>query len=158
VSIVAAAVRRVHEPPPTEEIMTTTNPRKIFVNIAVTDLDRSVAFWKKLGFSFNAQFTDQAAACMVLSDDAYVMLLVKDRFKDFARKPLCDSTQSTEALFCLSATSKAEVDQLVRTAVESGGTPAADRQDHGFMYGWSFYDPDGHHWEVAWMDPKAITS
>jgi predicted lactoylglutathione lyase len=136
--------------------MTTNNARKIFVNIPVTDLDRSVAFWKKLGFQFNAQFTDQSAACMVVSEEAYVMLLVQKRFADFTRKPVADPRSTTGALLCLSATSRAEVDQLVRTAVESGGSPAAAKEDHGFMYGWSFYDPDGHHWEVAWMDPGHI--
>jgi predicted lactoylglutathione lyase len=136
--------------------MTTDNARKLFVNIPVTDLDRSVAFWKKLGFQFNAQFTDQTAACMVVSSEAYVMLLVKPRFADFVRRPVADPRTATGTLLCLSAGSRAEVDQLVRTAVESGGSPAADKEDHGFMYGWSFYDPDGHHWEVAWMDPGHI--
>lgn len=136
--------------------MATTPARKIFVNLAVHDLNRSVEFWKKLGFAFNPQFTDQSCACMIVSEDAFVMLLVTERFKDFAKKPISDATKQTEGLFCLSAGSRAEVDQLVKSAVESGGTPAADKQDHGFMYGWSFYDPDGHHWEVMYMDPQAL--
>jgi len=136
--------------------MATTTPRKIFVNLAVRDLPSSMAFWRKLGFSFNPQFTDDNAACMVISEDAYVMLLSEARFKDFAQKPLSDSTKQTEGLYGLSAGSRAEVDQLVKTAVESRGTPAAPPQDHGMMYGWSFFDPDGHHWEVIWMDPSAI--
>jgi predicted lactoylglutathione lyase len=139
-----------------EGIMTTNSARKIFVNLPVRDLPRQVAFWKKLGFQFNAQFTGETAACMVISEEAYVMLLVHDHFQQFTRKPIADVRAATGAMLCLSAGSRAEVDELVRTAVESGGSPAGDRQDHGFMYGWSFYDPDGHHWEVAWMDPAHI--
>jgi uncharacterized protein len=131
-------------------------PRKLFVNLPVRDLPNSIDFFTKLGFTFNPQFTDANATCMIVSEEAYVMLLVEPRFRDFTRKGICDTSERTEALFCLSCESRAEVDELVRIALAAGGTPAMEPQDHGFMYGWSFYDLDGHHWEVMWMDPAAI--
>lgn len=134
--------------------MTTTNrSRKIFVNLPVRDLERSMEFFGKLGFTFNPKFTDDKAACMIVSDEAFVMLLGESFFKTFTKNAICDTRSHTEGLFALSCESRAEVDQLVRTAVAAGGRPAMDPQDHGFMYGWSFYDLDGHHWEVLWMDP-----
>lgn len=138
--------------------MTTTNPspRKLFVNLAVRDLQRSVDFFTALGFTFNPHFTDASATCMIVSDEAFVMLLVEPRFKDFTTKQLCDTRTHVEGLFCLSASSRAEVDALVHKALAAGGAGAMPPQDHGFMYGWSFLDPDGHHWEVMWMDPSAI--
>src|SRR4029453_2319490 len=136
--------------------MTIRNPRKIFVNLAVRDLKRSMEFFSKLGFEFNPQFTDDKAACMIISEEAYVMLLHEPFFKTFTKKDICDTTTSSEGLFALSGSSKAEVDEMVKKAIAAGGTPAMDRMDHGFMYGWSFYDLDAHHWEVLWMDPKTI--
>lgn len=132
--------------------MTMPTSRKLFVNLPVRDLQRSIDFFTKLGFAFNPQFTDDKATCMIISEEAYVMLLVEERFRDFTKKTICDATKQTEGLFCLSAGSRAEVDEMVKTAVASGGSHALDPQDHGFMYGWSFYDPDGHHWEVMWME------
>src|SRR5262249_47737041 len=129
---------------------------KIFVNLAVQDLKRSKEFFSKLGFEFNPQFTDDRAACMVLSEDGFVMLLAEQFFRTFTRKPLCDTANHNEALLALSCESRSEVDALVRKAVANGGTHAMPPQDHGFMYAWSFYDLDGHHWEVLWMDPKHI--
>jgi predicted lactoylglutathione lyase len=131
-------------------------PRKLFVNLAVEDLGRSVAFFSALGFTFDDRFTDDTATCMNLSDEAFVMLLVRDRFADFTTKQVCDTTTHTEALLALTCESRDEVDELVRLALEHGGRPAMDATDHGSMYGWSFYDPDGHHWEVFWMDPAAV--
>jgi predicted lactoylglutathione lyase len=131
--------------------------RKVFINLPVRDLKRSIEFFTRLGFEFNPQFTDENATCMILSEEAFVMLLVEPRFKDFTKKQLSDATSATEAIFALSATSRAEVDELVKTAIAAGGTHAMDPMDHGFMYGWSFYDLDGHHWEVFWMDPAAFT-
>jgi predicted lactoylglutathione lyase len=93
---------------------------------------------------------------MIVSDEAYVMLLLERFFKTFTRRGLCDTTKQSEGLFALSCESRAEVDEMVRTAVAAGGQHAMDPQDQGFMYGWSFYDLDGHHWEVFWMDPKAV--
>jgi len=134
----------------------TNRSRKIFLNLPVRDLKRSIEFFTRLGFSFNPQFTDENAACMIVSEEAFVMLLVEARFKDFTRKQICDTRSQTEGIFALSADSRAEVDELVKTAITAGGTHAADPIDHGFMYGWSFHDLDGHHWEVVYMDPSAI--
>lgn len=136
--------------------MTKTPGRKLFVNLAVSDLQRSVAFYAKLGFRFDPRFTDESATCMIVSDEAFVMLLVKDRFRDFTRKALCDTASHNEALLAFSLESREAVDAVVRDALATGGTPACEPQDHGFMYQWSFQDPDGHHWEPFWMDPQAL--
>lgn len=133
--------------------MTTATSRKLFVNLPVRDLERSIAFFTELGFTFNPQATDETCTCMILSEQAYVMLMAESRFKGFTAKQLCDTRTHTEALFCLSVSSRAEVDRLIQTALANGATKAEDPQDHGFMYGWSFYDLDGHGWEVMWMDP-----
>jgi uncharacterized protein len=137
--------------------MQVTNPRKIFVNLPVRDLGRAKAFFTALGFPFNPQFTDDKAACMVVSEDGYVMLLREDFFRTFTDKPICDTSKSTEGLVALSCTSREEVDALVHKAIAAGGSHAKEPMDHGFMYGWSFYDLDGHHWEVFWMDPAALS-
>ncbi len=129
--------------------------RKLFVNVAVEDLDRSVAFFTKLGFEFDPRFTDESATCMIVGQGAFFMLLAKDRFAGFSPNPLCDPATHTEALFAFTADSREAVDELTETALASGGSPAADDQDHGFMYGRSFRDPDGHHFEVFWMDMEA---
>jgi len=136
--------------------MTAASSRKIFVNLAVKDLGKAVDFFTELGFSFNPQFTDEQATCMIVSDEAFVMLLVEDRFKDFTKKEIVDSTTHTEAIVALSAESREQVDELVNKALSAGGQPANDPMDHGFMYGWSFQDLDGHLWEVIWMDPSAV--
>lgn len=136
--------------------MATALPRKMFVNLPVRDLSRSIAFFKKLGFRFDPRFTDDQATCMVIGGDAYVMLLQEKRFMDFARKPIADTTRETESIFALSADSRDEVDELVNGALSSGGKPAAEQQDEGFMYSRSFYDLDGHHWEAVYMDPQAV--
>ena len=133
-----------------------TNPRKIFVNLPVRDLKRSMDFFAALGFTFNPQFTDDKAACMIISEEAFVMLLGEPFFRTFTRRELCDTRTHTEGLFALSCSSRAEVDEMVRTAIANGGQHAMEPTDHGFMYGWSFYDVDGHHWEVLWMDPANI--
>jgi len=130
--------------------------RKIFVNLSVRDLSKSMEFFTALGFTFNQQFTDDKAACMIISDEAFVMLLTDPFFRGFTKKEPCDTTKSNEALLALSCESKAEVDAMVRKAIDAGGSHAMDSMDHGFMYGWSFYDIDGHHWEVLWMDPAAV--
>jgi len=130
--------------------------RKIFVNLAVENLDRAVDFFTQLGFSFDPRFTDETATCMIVSDEAFVMLITKDRFKDFTKKELCDATTHTEAIVALSADSREQVDEFVQKALAMGGQPANDPMDMGVMYGWSFQDPDGHLWEVIWMDPSAL--
>jgi predicted lactoylglutathione lyase len=136
--------------------MSANHSRKIFVNLPVRDLKKSMDFFATLGFEFNPQFTDDKAACMIISDEAFVMLLSEPFFRTFTKRELCDTTRHTESLFALSCDSRAEVDELVKKAVAAGGRHAMDSQDHGFMYGWSFYDLDGHHWEVLWMDPKSL--
>ena len=133
-----------------------TTPHKLFVNIPVSDLQRSITFFEALGFSFNAQFTDATATCMLVGEDAYFMLLTRDRFTGFSKRPMSDPRRETNALFALSVNSREEVDEMVKKALAAGGSHAVDSQDHGFMYGSSFYDLDGHHWEVFWMDPSAI--
>ena len=136
--------------------MKTNGSRQIFVNLPVRDLKRSVDFFTKLGFKFDPQFTDDQATCMIISDNAFVMLLVEARFKDFTQKRICDTATQTEGLFALSAGSREEVDEMVKTATAGGGKTAVDPIDEGFMYCRSFYDLDGHHWEILFMDPKAI--
>jgi uncharacterized protein len=130
----------------------------IFVNLPVQDLDRSKEFFAKLGYSFNAQFTDENAACMVVSENIYVMLLTQEFFKTFTPKEICDATKSTEVLVCLSCESRAEVDERVREAIAAGGSTYKDSQDHGFMYQHGFQDLEGHIWELVFMEPSAIAA
>jgi predicted lactoylglutathione lyase len=131
-------------------------PRKLFVNVPVSDVQRSIQFFEALGFTFNQQFTDATAAAMLVGEDAYFMLLGKEKFASFTKRPLGDARQQTGAIYALSASTRAEVDEIVQKAVAAGGSHALEPQDHGFMYGWSFYDLDGHHWEVFYMDPSVI--
>jgi len=128
---------------------------QIFVNLSVKNLNQSVAFFIKLGYAFNPQFTDETAACMIVSDDIFVMLLTEDKFKAFTPKAICDATKSTEVLMCLSSESRKEVDEMVSKAVAAGGTTYNEPQDHGFMYGHGFQDLDGHIWELVYMEPGA---
>jgi predicted lactoylglutathione lyase len=130
--------------------------RKLFVNLPVRDLARSMEFFSKLGFEFNRQFTDDKAACMMINGEAFAMLLTEPFFKTFTTREICNTSTHTEALFSLSCESRAEVDRLVKIAVENGGKRAGDPKDHGFMYDWSFYDLDGHGWGVLWMDPNFV--
>jgi len=138
--------------------MSKSNGRKMFVNLAVRDLKRAKAFFSALGFDFNPKFTDDKAACMVISDEGYVMLLAEPFFKTFTTRAVCDTSRQTEALLALSCESRNEVDELVKKAIAAGGRDTMPVQDQGFMYGRSFYDLDGHHWEVLWMEPKAVES
>ena len=126
-------------------------PRQIFVNLPVRDLDRSKAFFSRLGFGFNPQFTDEKAACMIVEDNICVMLLAEPFFKTFTSKPVADAKKSTEVLVCLSCGSKGEVDGLVAKAGANGGRTVREPQDHGFMYQHAFEDPDGHIWELVHM-------
>jgi predicted lactoylglutathione lyase len=130
--------------------------RKIFVNLPIKNMEKSQAFFKSLGFSFNPQFTNEQGACMVISEDhSYVMLLVEPFFKTFIQKSIADTRNTTEVLVCLSCDSRAEVDDMVKKALAAGGQSPNAPQDHGFMYGHGFEDLDGHIWEVVWMDPNA---
>jgi uncharacterized protein len=129
---------------------------KIFVNLPVKKLDRSIDFFTKLGFTFNPQFTDETATCMIVSDDIFVMLLTHDKFQTFTPKAICDATKSTEVLVCLSTESRKEVDEMVERAIAAGGTTYNEPQDHGFMYSHGFQDLDGHIWELVYMEPSAV--
>jgi predicted lactoylglutathione lyase len=129
---------------------------KIFVNLPVKSLKKSVDFFTKLGFTFNPQFTDETATCMIVSDDIFVMLLTEQKFKTFTPKALCDATKNTEVLIALSRDSVKEVQEIVRKAVAAGGSTYNEPQDLGFMYQHGFQDPDGHIWEMFYMDPAGI--
>ncbi|HZA01180.1 MAG TPA: VOC family protein [Hyphomicrobiaceae bacterium] len=128
---------------------------KIFVNLPVKDLKKSIAFFETLGFTFNPQFTDDNAACMVISEQNYAMLLTHEYFKTFATKPISDAHTSTEVLIALALESKAAVDDMVAIAVKAGGKEPKPKRDHGFMVQRTFEDLDGHIWEPFWMDPGA---
>ncbi len=132
-------------------------PQMIFVNLPVADLDRSIAFYKAVGATQNMQFSDDTAACMVLSDTIFVMLLTHDKYRQFTTREIPDARTSAQVLLCISKESREAVDHAVTDATSAGGggdpTPT---QDYGFMYGRSYDDPDGHIWEVMWMDPAAV--
>lgn len=132
--------------------MAGNSQRMIFPNLAVEDLDRSVAFFTELGFTFDERFTDETATAMVVNDQAVVMLLVKERFADFTTKELVDPRTHTEAILALSAESREDVDRFADKALAAGGSPANEPMELDFMYGRSFQDPDGHQWEIFWMD------
>lgn len=125
--------------------------RQIFVNLPVKDLERSKAFFGALGFSFNPQYTNADAACMVVSDTIYVMLLTEPFFRGFTHKPVADANKVTEVLVCLSCGSRAELEGLVAKAVAAGGKAPREPLDHGFMLQHGFEDPDGHIWELVHM-------
>ena len=129
--------------------------RQIYVNLPIKNMQRTQAFFKGLGFSFNPQFSNEQGACMVVADNIYVMLLTEPFFQGFTKKPVADATKGTEVIVCLSCDSRAEVDDLVRKAVAAGGRSPVPPQDHGFMYGHGFEDLDGHQWELTYMDPNA---
>ena len=129
---------------------------KIFVNLPVKDLKKSMEFFIKLGYTFNAQFTDETAACMVIAEDIFAMLLTEAKFKGFTPNAICDARKSTEMLVALSCDTRDQVDDTVRKAVAAGGNTYNKPQDHGFMYGHGFQDLDGHIWEVFFMEPSAI--
>ena len=128
--------------------------KNIFLNLAVKDLDKSVEFFTKLGFTFNQQFTDDKATCMIIGENIFSMLMIEDRFKDFTRKELCDAKKQTEVLIAIDTDSREEVDKLVDKAMEAGATQYADPTDYGWMYYRSFADLDGHQWEIMYMDPN----
>lgn len=128
---------------------------QIFVNLPVKDLKRSVEFFTKLDYKFNPQFTDENATCMIVGENIFVMLLVESFFKTFTKKELCDATRSTEVLLCVSADSRAKVNQLVAQAVAAGATTPSESKDYGFMYQHGFEDLDGHLWELIYMEPGA---
>ncbi|MFP3388144.1 VOC family protein [Brevibacillus sp. SIMBA_040] len=129
---------------------------KIFVNLPVKDLQASIEFFSKIGFEFNPQFTDDNATCMVINDHIFVMLLVEGFFKTFTKKEIADATKSTEVIVALSADSREQVDEIVNNALAAGGTTPNEPTDHGFMYGRSFQDLDGHLWELIYMEEGVV--
>lgn len=130
----------------------------IFVNLPVRDLETSKAFYEQLGYTINPQFTDETAACVVISDTIYVMLLTHKKFSEFTDKEIADAHNTAQILTALSAESKDSVNELVDKALKNGGTAARDPQDYGFMYSRSFSDPDGHIWEILWMNMEAANT
>ncbi|MCX4988132.1 MULTISPECIES: VOC family protein [unclassified Streptomyces] len=128
----------------------------IFVNLPVSDVDTSKKFFTELGYTINPQFSTDDCACVVISDTIIAMMLSKQRYADFTKKQIADATKTSEVLLCLSAESREKVDELVDGAIAAGGSATGDTQDQGFMYGRAFDDPDGHTWEVMWMDPAAV--
>jgi len=130
--------------------------RLLFLNLPVADLPASRDFFAELGFEFNEKFCDDGAACMIVSDKAYVMLLARDRFAEFVTKPVADAAEATALTVAITADDRESVDAFVEAALAAGAGAAKEPQDYGFMYQRSFHDLDGHHWEVAWMDPVAV--
>jgi uncharacterized protein len=131
--------------------------KQIFINLPVKDLKKSIAFFKKLGFKFNSQFTDDKAACMIIGENIYSMLLLEKFFKGFTKKKVADAKKTTEILIAIDVKSKKEVDRMVKKAVDAGGLIYNNPQDQGWMYGHSFADLDGHQWEVLYMDETKIS-
>jgi len=129
---------------------------KIFINLPVKNLQHSIDFFTKLGFTFNPQFTDDKATCMIIGDNIFAMLLVEERFQEFTKKPISDAHRSTEVLLALDVESRERIDEMVRIAVENGGSTYAEPKDHGWMYYNSFADLDGHQWELLYMDERAM--
>ena len=129
---------------------------KIFVNLPVKDLNKTIDFFTKLGFKFNPQFTDENATCMIVGEDIFIMLLVETFFKTFTKKEISDTSKNTEVIVALSAEGREKVDQMINNAIGAGGRESREPQDHGWMYGRSFEDLNGHLWEIIYMDEKAL--
>lgn len=132
--------------------------KKIFVNLPVKDLSSAVEFFTKLGFTFNPQFTNKNATCMIISKDIFVMLLVEEFFKTFTKKEICNTSKNIEAIIALSAESRENVDEMINKAIEAGGTEPRKPQDHGWMYDRAFEDIDGHLWEIVYMNESKLES
>ncbi|SDY23553.1 hypothetical protein SAMN05421736_101737 [Evansella caseinilytica] len=132
----------------------TVKAQHIFVNLPVKDLNKTKAFFTTIGFEFNEQYTDDKAACLVIGENIYAMLLQEEFFQSFTNQPVTDTATSREVIIAISADSRAQVDEIVTKAIEAGGKPANDSLDHGFMYSWSFQDVDGHLWEVLYMEQQ----
>jgi predicted lactoylglutathione lyase len=130
---------------------------KIFVNLPVKKLDSSINFFRSIGYPHNPEFTDETGACIVISEDIYVMILTHEKFKEFTRKEISDSSKTSEVIVALAVDSKEKVNELVENAIKAGGTQALEAKDYGFMFQRSFQDLDGHLWEVVWMDLPAAT-
>lgn len=133
-----------------------SNNKKIFLNLPVKDLNKSIDFFTKLGFTFNPQFTNENATCMIISESIFAMLSVEKFFKTFTKKEIIDASIGTEVFISLSVDSKEEVDDIVNKAIAAGGKTPNEPEDRGFMYSWSFEDLDSHSWDIFYMDPSAI--
>jgi len=129
--------------------------RMIFVNLPVKNIETSKAFFTALGFSFNPEYSDERTLCMIVEKNIFVMLLQEERFRDFINGEIADANRGTEVLTCLSASSRQEIDSMLKTALSCGGREWKPVQDHGFMYAASFQDPDGHVWELVYMTEQA---
>ncbi len=129
--------------------------RLLFVNMPVSDVARSTAFFAQLGFTFNPAFSDETAACMLVGEQAYVMLLSREKFAEFSKLPIADPATHALALYCFGVNSREEVDSVSAAALAAGGVEADGAEDLGFMYSRSFFDLDGHGWQIMWMDPAA---
>ena len=129
---------------------------KIFVNLPVTDLEKSKEFYTKVGFSINPQFTDETAACVVISEEIYAMLLTHKKYNYFVKKEIADSNKTSEVINALSTNSREKVDEMMEKVFAAGGKEIRDPEDYGWMYGRAYEDPDGHIWEIFWMDPAHI--
>nr|WP_301289755.1 VOC family protein [Paenibacillus sp. 1781tsa1] len=138
--------------------MVAIRAKQIFVNLPVQDLKKSVEFFTKVGFEFDANFTDESATCMIIGENIYAMLLVEERFQSFISKKISNAADTTEVIVALSVDSRDQVDTIVQAALDAGAKPSNEPQDHGFMYGWSFQDLDDHLWEVSYMDLSAFPS
>ena len=126
------------------------------MNLPVKDLNKTVEFFTKLGFTFNPKFTDENATCMIVNNDIFVMLLVEKFFKTFTKREICDTTKDTEVIIALSTENRENVDQMINKVIEAGGKESREPQDHGWMYRRSFEDINGHLWEVIYMDKNAL--
>lgn len=126
---------------------------QIFVNLPVKDLNKTIAFFEGLGYSFNPKFTNEMAGCMVVSESIYFMMVSESYFQTFTNKPIADASKTTEVLNCISVESREHVDAIYNKAMASGGGPSKDPTEYGWMYGRSFVDLDGHQWEIVWIDP-----
>jgi len=132
------------------------NVTQIFVNLPVKDLNKSIAFFTKVGFTFNPQFTDENATCMIINENIYAMLLTEQFFSTFISKEIGTPQKSAQSILALAVGSRKEVDELTENAIAAGGNQYKETQDQGFMYGRNFEDPDGHLWEVFFMDMSAL--
>lgn len=132
----------------------TVKAQHIFVNLPVKDLNKTKEFFTSIGFEFNEQYSDNKAACLVIGENIYAMLLLEQFFQSFTNQPVTDTETSREVIIAISADSRVQVDEIVTKAIEAGGKPANDPMDHGFMYSWSFQDVDGHLWEVLYMEQQ----
>ncbi len=130
--------------------------KQIFVNLPVKNLEKTKAFFNAIGFTFNPQFTDEKAACMIIGENIYAMLITEPFFRTFTKKEICNATTHTEVLIAMDAASREEVDSMVQKAVQAGGTTYMKPQDHGWMYGHSFADLDGHQWEILFLDESTL--